>query len=220
MKIGTYRFTQILAVIDRSIGIQVRELTTPNELKHAYNLRFNVYSNAGHIDQSEFQAPMLSDVWDEYSTVLGAFSASGELVGTVRLTTFDPFSFPSDNIFITKYPFDISKAIEIGKFAISMNGLLKNRLISFSLTLKAALISQEMGYEHWVFSTTKKLKCSFEQLGSKIYDLSSQLRPISDIKDICSNWQMFEKMPEEYFYLKLNELKPNIKKQLTYARAG
>jgi len=202
------KFNYLLTSINNAFGVSVEELLTPADKQKAYELRYRVYSQAGYLDSSSISQNKMCDIWDKYSILLGAKDKEGKLLGTIRINTMDPYSFPSDNLFVAQYPFSITEAVEVGKFAVEKKSSTRNRLVSFALTLKAAVITKKLNYNFWVFSTTPSLKKSFENLGSEIHLLSDQLMPIAIIKQFCSNWKMFENLNEKYYFLKINQLNP------------
>ena len=109
------------------------------------------------------------------------------------------------------FPFDKSKAVEIGRFAVLPSSRIKahNRIVAFALTLSATCYSRRVGYDFWLLATSQSLKQQFEKLGGTIVDLEAELLPLHAIDPTAPSWRFYQKRPARYYWLATADIVPN-----------
>jgi N-acyl amino acid synthase of PEP-CTERM/exosortase system len=101
-----------------------RRVDSPDELKAAYRLRYEVYCNESHfLDPQQCPNGMESDKYDPHSTHFIVSDQYG-MIGTIRLIMDSSYGFPFEEYCCGKLHVDINsiprkQAAEISRFAIS-----------------------------------------------------------------------------------------------------
>jgi hypothetical protein len=169
--LNRWQRSQVIKPLINLIGIKLTDLharlngyrfvlaTTEAEKQQAYQLRYQIYSEAEYMSTDSGQRAELTDQYDEISAIFLAYY-HGQPIGTLRLTPLTNGSNTEDyfNIVLDQ---DRQHGVDIGKFAIDSRQRSQARIAGVGLVRIAYIYSVRNNIHTWLGCAPQGLLRSF-----------------------------------------------------------
>jgi len=142
-------------------GYTFRVAQSLSDLEAVYQIRWEVYREAGYIHPASFPDRRMKDRFDEWSFNLLAFHKE-KPVGTLRLTPLYKGSPILELFSVAKWP-DPQRTMEIGRFAVLAEER-RSRLVALGLIGKMTEWSLKNHFDWWVGYAPHPLLKTFRPL--------------------------------------------------------